>query len=535
MRFSYRNGEEANHLAILESLGGGCGVLDYDGDGLVDLLFAGGGWFEEQTVRGHPLKLFRNRGNWQFEDATAATGLADALRYSHGIAVGDYDRDGWPDVAVTGWGPLALYHNVPGEQGGRTFEACGTQAGFVEHLWSSSAAWGDLDGDGWPDLYVCQYGDWSFEKNHPTDCYYAPPKRDVCPPRRFKPLPHKIYRNQRDGTFADVSQSLGLRTDGRGLGVIIADINADARPDIYVANDTDENFLYVNRSAPDQFRLEEAGLIAGVARDDRGTPNGSMGVDVVDFNRSGRASIFCTNYESELNALYRNDCRDGRELFQFCSQQTGIAAIGQTWVSWGTAFADFRHCGWEDLFIANGHAIRYPAGKTPRQQRPVLFRNDQGRFLEVGRDCGPYFRGVHNARGVALADLDNDGAVDLIVCHLNEPVALLRNLVGPALPWLGLSLRARDGRSTCGATVTLHRGQETQTRFVKGGGSYASSSDRRIVFGLGDHPTIDKVVVAWPWGSQETFTGLTANRYWRITEGQGAEPDANPAPATAER
>lgn len=528
INFTYRNGEEANHYAILESLGGGVAVLDYDADGLLDLFFPGGGWFNEQEVRGHPPKLYRNAGDFKFVDVTREAGLEEHVFYSHGVAAGDYDRDGWTDLAVTGWGPLALFHNEPDDQGGRRFVELGAQAGFTEHLWSSSAAWGDLDGDGWPDLYVCQYGDWSFEKNHPTDCFYARPQRDVCPPRMFKPLPHRIYRNNQDGTFTDASKTLGLRADGRGLGVVMADVNADGRPDIYVANDTDENFLYLNRSEPGRFQLEEAGLLAGVARDDRGTPNGSMGVDVADFNGSGLASIFCTNYEAELHALYRNDSREGRELFQFCSQQTGIAAIGQTWVSWGAGFADFHNRGWEDLFIASGHAIRHPAGKAQRRQRPVLFRNEDGRFLEVGRTCGGYFRETHNARGMALADLDNDGRIELVVSHLNEPVAVLRNVIAACNHWLGLELVGANQRAVTGARVVVECDGRKLTRFVKGGGSYASSADRRLLFGLGAATTVQRVEVAWPWGRTEVLEVPAVDRYWRIDEGKGrARPAAD--------
>jgi hypothetical protein len=519
VRFTYRNGEEANHLAILESLGGGVAVFDFDNDGLVDLFFPGGGWFEEKAIRGHSPKLFRNRGGFQFEDVTKAAGLDQRPFYSHGAAVSDYDCDGWLDLVVTGWGPLAIYHNEEDGQGGRRFVEVTPQAGFTESLWSSSAAWADLDGDRYPDLYVCQYGDWSFEKNHPTDCYYAPPKRDVCPPRRFKPLPHRVYRNQRDGTFADVSTEQSLRTDGRGLGVVIADVNGDRRPDIYAANDTDENFLYLNRTENHSLRLEEAGLIAGVARDDRGTPNGSMGVDVGDFNRTGRPSIIVTNYEGELSALYRNECKDDRELFQFCSQQTGIASIGQTWVSWGTGFADFQNRGWEDLFIVNGHAIRFPVGKTPREQRPILFRNEQGRFIEVGKSCGDYFRDAHNARGAALADLDNDGRIDLVVVHLNEPVVVLRNVFPSSNHWLGLTLVGRDQRCIAGARVTVEADGQKITRFAKGGGSFASSPDRRLLFGLGSAAKVERVEIAWPWGEVESLPGPAVDRYWRIQEG----------------
>lgn len=513
---TYRNGEEANRFALLESLGGGVAVLDYNRDGLLDLLFPGGGWFTNSTICGYPCKLYRNGGSFRFVDVTTESGFDKQEFYSHGAAVGDYDRDGWPDVVVTGWGRLRLFHNEANGEKGRHFVEVGLKAGFVEHMWSSSAAWADLDGDGWADLYVCQYADWSFASNHPTDCYYDPPLRDICPATRFMPLQHKLFRNQRDGTFVDVSDSERLRSDGKGLGVVITDVTADGRPDIYAVNDTDENFLYINHTRAGAMHLEECALLAGVARDNNGVANGSMGVDVADFDGSGLASLFCTNYENEFHALYQNR---GAEHFRFYSQQAGIASIGTEWVSWGTGFADFCNHGWEDLIVVNGHVLRFPGGKSPRRQRPVLFRNDGGRFVESGRVCGTYFNETHNARGLALADLDNDGRIDVVVSHLNEPVTLLRNVVDSPNHWLGIELIGKDRRDIVGARVIVEVNGRRLSRFIKGGGSYASSSDRRLTFGLGPVNSLPRVEIVWPWGESQFVDGLGIDRYWRITEG----------------
>src|SRR5262245_23234429 len=341
IQVTYRNGEEANNMAIIESLGGGVAAFDYDGDGRIDLYFTGGGYYEGKKVLGHPGKLYRNLGNWKFQDVTKEVGLDTAVQYSHGVAVGDVDRDGFPDLLVTGYDRLALYMNVPAEGGGRKFANRTEQARLTEKMWSAGAACADLDGDGYPDLYVCHYGDWGFDSNHPLLCTYDGSTRDVCQPRKFKPLPHTLYRNNRDGTFTDVSEQVKLRKDGKGLGVLLVDLNNDGRPDIYVANDTDENHLYVNRGKRGELVLEEMGVFAGVALDDNAMANGSMGIDAGNFARSGLPSLIVTNYENELPALYRNRCDGQKVRFDFDSKATGIAAVGGSYVSWGTGFFDY--------------------------------------------------------------------------------------------------------------------------------------------------------------------------------------------------
>jgi hypothetical protein len=528
---TYRNGEEAGHLAIPESLGGGVALLDFDGDGLLDIFIPGGGYYEGLTLKGYPSKLYRNLGGFRFEDVTAAVGLGSPNIYSHGGAVGDYDNDGWPDLLVTGYGRPLLFHNVSDGKGGRKFEEVGVKAGINENLWASSAAWGDLDGDGYPDLYICQYGDWSFEHNHPTDCTYDGKTRDVCPPRYFKPLPHKLYRNNRDGTFTDDSAALAAPrngwpdskkwTGGKGLGVVLVDLDGDGRPDIFVTCDTDDKLLYFNRTKrPGEFKLEEKALVTGAARNERGIANGSMGVDAADFDGSGRPALWCTNYEKELHGLYKNECRQGREFFVFATQAAGIGAIGQNFVGWGTGFVDFDHHGWEDLFIVNGHAIRYPAGLAGRRERPVYMANKAGKFVEASRRCGDYFQTEHNARGVAFGDLDNDGKVDVVISHLNEPVVVLRNVAANDNHWLGLELVGKDKRDVVGARITVKAGGRWQTRYAKGGASFASSSDRRHVIGLADATEVESVQVQWPSGKTQAFEVPKVDCYWRLTEGE---------------
>ena len=525
LAFTYGNGEEADQYTILESLGGGVAVLDYDGDGLLDVFVTGGGYFENSAIKGHPSALFKNLGNWKFKDVTAEVGLDRPLFYTHGCAVADYDNDGWPDLLVTGWGRLALYHNEPDGRGGRRFVDVTRQAGLNDHLWSTSAAWADLDGDGYPDLYVCHYVNWSFANN--PACRFENGKREICAPDSFKALPHVLYRNNGNGTFTDVSEKAGLLRPhsldhGKGLGVIIADFDGDGRPDIYVANDRKDNFLYRNRG---EMTFEEVGNSWQVAKDDHGGMNGSMGVDVADYDGSGRLSLFVTNFDRELHALYRNHA-DG--VFTYASYSAAIGAIGVGYVGFGTGFIDFDRDGAEDIFITNGHVLRDPDPPKERQQKAVLLRNlrqpgmtpGQVRFQEVSHLAGDYFRSKHIGRGAAFADLDNDGKTDIVVSHLNEPVVLLQNTTDNTNHWLGIEAIGKPYRDAVGAKFTLEVGGRRLVRVIKGGGSYLSASDRRIVFGLGKSDKVDRLTVAWPSGEPRTQTweNLAIDRYHKLEQ-----------------
>ena len=562
--FTYRNGEEAGLATILESLGGGVALLDTDGDGLLDIFVTGGGDFvgpDKKTIQGHPCKLYRNLGGYKFRDVTAEVGLdrlagGEAWFYTHGAAVADYDNDGWPDLLVTGYGRLALFHNVPAGAG-RRFADVTRQAGLTDTLWSTSAAWGDLDGDGFLDLYICHYVNWSWENNPACKDYRDQTLPDVCAPKRFDGLPDSLYRNNGNGTFTEVGAAAGLQVPrpaedyaklthlsaegrdrlrdavqqkdyGKGLGALIADLDGDGRPDIYVANDTSGNYLYLNRGGG---RFEQVALESGTACDAYGRPNGSMGVDATDYNCSGLLSVFVANYQYETHALYRNR---GNGRFLHASQIAGIAALGTNYVGFGAGFLDFDLDGNEDLFVSNGHVVHHPPPPGEVKQLPVLMRNTRRpgqqphdvRFENVTTQAGPFFQTRHLGRGAAFGDLDNRGRIDIVLTPTNEPVTVLRNRHETTHRWLGVQVIGKPYRDAVGARLELQLvGGEKLVRAVKGGGSYLSSGDRRILFGLGARDKVERLTVRWPSGKTQTWEGLTVDRYWKLTEGEEkAEP-----------
>jgi enediyne biosynthesis protein E4 len=495
---TFRNGREAGVFSILESLGGGTGVLDFDQDGWVDLFFTGGGGFEGQKIFGHSSRLFRNLTGKQFVNVSTTARLVDPYTYTQGCSTGDYDCDGFPDILVTGYAGLQLFHNL----GDGAFEEVHVAAGLTDALWSSSAAWGDLSGDGWPDLYVTHYVDWSFENNPFCPSPWPEHDQDVCPPRAFAPLPDVVYYSRGDGTFRDATSEAGLRSDGKGLGVILADLDHDADLDVYVANDMVDNFLYENDGAG---HFVEMGLLTGTATDFEGKANGSMGLAVCDYDDDLKPDLWVTNFEQETFALYRNE---GAGIFVHASREAGITALGNLFVGFGTAMADLDCDGDEDALIANGHVVYYPTVSSQRQEALLLENIGGGLFVRV--DPGGYFSEQHVGRGLVTADLNNDGLPDAVAGNSNEPAAVLLNTTQATGSWVRLRLVGRkSGRDAVGARVVLKSTTGDQLRHVAGGGSFESQNDIRVHFGVPAGAEPLTATIWWPDGTVQSLDDIT--------------------------
>jgi hypothetical protein len=517
--FTYHNGEEAGLRTILESLGGGVALFDFDSDGRLDLFFTGGGGFRKTAagffVEGLPNRLYRNLGSWRFRDITAEAGLGGTTDYGHGAAVGDYDNDGDPDLLVTSYQGTRLYRN----EAGRRFVDVTTEAGLTQPGWSTSAAWADLDGDGRLDLYVTRYVDWS-PQNHPACRYRYSGEVDICAPSVFNGLTDALYHNEGNGRFHEVGRSAGLHEGGKGLGVVACDLDGDRDVDLYVANDTTPNFLYRNRG---DGTFDEVGFSAGVALSAEGIVTGSMGVDAADADGDGDLDLWVSNYEGETNELYRNE---GGMRFTPMAMALGLGAVSRPMVGWGTGWFDLDNDGRLDVVVANGHLMHH-LPRTPLAQRPLLFHQAaDGHFQDVGPGSGAYFARPQMGRGCAAGDLDNDGDLDLVLVHQNQPVVLLRNDTAPARKALRLRLEGRaSNRSAIGAVVVVQTAGRTWTRSVTGGGSYLSQNDSRLLIGLDAHAVVEHVTVAWPNGATDQHEKLDTAYSWLLCEGRPPRVD----------
>jgi hypothetical protein len=507
---------------IHEVMGSGVAWIDYDADGRPDLFFVQAGPVRPGPGPQPTNKLYRNLGGGRFGDVTEAAGLARA-GFGMGAAVGDYDNDGFDDLLVTYFGGVVLYHNQPDGAGGRRFADVTAAAGLSNPHWATSAAWADLDGDGLLDPYVCNYCEVDLA-NYPTCTDPRSGEAMCCPPSHFPATRHRLFRNLGGGRFGDATGPSGLAgvPPAPGLGVVAVDVDGDGRVDLYVANDMRPAYLLHNRGGG---RVADVALPAGVALGLDGSLVAGMGVAAGDVDGSGRPSLFVTNFERRPNALYLNR---GGLRFREAGMPSGLAGPALARLGFGAEFLDADLDGNPDAATANGH-IHRAAAKVVNSRYPQpaqLFVGDgRGKFREVSDQAGPYFAEARVGRGLAVADYDDDGRPDLVYANNGGPPALLRNLTPTAHGWVRLELvgdGVKSNRNAVGARVEVEAGGRVQTRWVLGGGSYLSASDRRLSVGLGPADKVDRVTVAWPSGRRDEYRDLPARRGYRLTEGRPA-------------
>jgi hypothetical protein len=529
---------------IQETLGSGLAWIDYDNDGWPDLFCVQDGPIrpiptQASTQAGEgrhegslpTSKLYRNNGNGTFTDVTEQVGLARS-GFGLGCAVGDYDNDGFDDLLVTYWGGVVLYHNEPDGRGGRHFVDVTAKAGLRNPHMATSCAWGDIDGDGLLDLYICNYVEVDLDM-YPV-CEHGP-KRLIytCPPFLFPAAAHQLYRNNGDGTFTDISVSSGIAavTPAPGLGVIMVDLDGDGRLDIYVANDMKPAYLFHNQG---DGRFSEKAVLSGCGLGPNGRDIAGMGVDAADIDGSGRPSLFVTNFQNSPNILFRNR---GGLAFDDWNVQSGLGPTSLNRLGFGTVFFDADLDGHLDVAIANGHINRnsqeiYLAPFA--QEAQIYLGNGRGRFREITAEAGEYFRHRYVGRGLAWADYDNDGKADLAYSHNGGAIALLHNRTNTPNGWLRLELVGdglKSNRNAIGARVEIECDGSRQVRFLNGGGSYLSASDRRLLIGLGAADRAQRVTVRWPSGRKQVFLDLACRCWWRLHEGKDQPELVIPRPA----
>jgi hypothetical protein len=504
-------------MYLPETIGPGCAFLDYDNDGWMDIYLVNSGPcdFYSPPV---PLRnaLYRNNRDGTFTDVTAKAGVRGNA-YGMGVAVGDYNNDGLPDLYVTQYPRSILYRN----NGDGTFTDVTDKAGVAAPGWSTSAVWFDYDNDGRLDLFVCRFGDFSKAKNefcgnrNAGTHYY-------CAPGTVHPLTNRLFHNNGDGTFTDVSRESGIAALlARSWGVVAADVNDDGWMDLFVSNDSLPNFLLMNRGKKG---FEDTGLLSGVAYSSFGSARAGMGVDAADYDGDGAVDLFVGNFVHENFSLYRNS---GHGEFDDMANKTGIATATQFLSGWGLKFFDFDNDGNLDLILNNGHPdtmVKLYDATVSYRERMALFQNTGSAWKNVSAQGGSLFARDIAGRGLALGDFDNDGAVDVLVAINDDAPVLLRNKAVPQNHWLGVRLEGRKAnRDAIGAIVSYQSGGLKRRRVKVGGGSFLSSHDPRLVLGLGARSKLDWLQVQWPQpsGRVERFENLPVDRYIAIVEGEG--------------
>jgi hypothetical protein len=512
---------------IIETNGSGVGLIDYDNDGWLDIYFVNGSTVDAMNGKaaGPRAALFHNNHDGTFTDVAAKAGVTND-RWGVGAAIADYDNDGWPDIYVTNFGKNRLYHN--NHDG--TFTDVAEKAGVTLGNWSTGATWGDYDGDGRLDLFVPGYVHYDMA-NQPassndgaTLCQFRG-QEVMCGPRGLKGEPDHLFHNNGDGTFTDVSEKAGVSDKNAyyGLASLFIDVNDDGKPDLLVADDSTPNYLYLNKG---DGTFEDASYASGYALNENGRETASMGIAFGDYRNNGLVDFYNTTFSDDYNPLYRND---GNANFTDVSYVMGIAEPTIPFLGWGDAFLDFDNDGWKDIVIANGHvypSVDHTSWGTTWAQRPLLFRNIDGKKFDLMPAVeGTALANVYVGRGLAVGDLFNNGKLDVVINVLDGHPALLRNVSADTHHWVELKLVGgpKSPRDAIGATVYLTAGGQRQRGDVVSGGSFASTHDPRLHFGLGDATSVDMVEVHWPSGAKEKFTIAKPDQIVTLVEGKGAK------------
>ena len=516
LAFRHNNGAYGGKL-LPETLGSGCAFLDYDADGWQDILLVNGADWPGHKRQRSTLRLYRNNRNGTFTDVTRAAGL-DVELYGMGVAIGDFNNDGFPDVFVTCVGQNRLFRNT----GKGTFVDATRASGLgTRTAFSTSAMWLDFDRDGHLDLFVCNYVKWSAD--HDVFCSRDGRQKSYCTPEAYRGETCWLFRNRGDGTFEDVTATCGIfDSTSKALGVALIDDDQDGWPDIFVANDTQPNKLYRNQR---NGRFRDMGLQAGVALSSDGRARAGMGVDAGDFDNSGRAGLAVTNFEGEMIGLYR---AAPSGAYRDVAADAGVGFPSRNHLGFGCLFADVDLDGRLDLVTVNGHiddTVRNIRGNVGYAQRPQLFFNQgDGRFRDMSAAVGAGFAQPRVARGLACGDFDNDGDVDLLITTNNGPAVLLRNDRTGSNRSLRIRLiGTRSNRDAIGSTVRLFHDGGSQSRMVKSGSSYLSQSELPVTFGVGRRDRIDRVVINWPSGRTEEFKNVATGRKYDCVEGKGLQ------------
>ena len=509
----------------LETMGTGVAWIDYDQDGLMDLYFVQSGATDAYKPA-KPLRsaLYHNNGDGTFTDVTDKAGVGGEGHYGQGVAVGDYDNDGYPDLYVTGYGRAILYHN----NGDGTFTDVTAKAGVGdEGNWSTSAGWFDYDRDGWLDLVVTNYIDWN-PKNNLWCGERAPGYREYCNPNNYKGQKTKLYHNNHDGTFTDVSDKSGVGLpESKGMGVVLADFNNDGWPDIAIANDTWPNFLFLNNH---DGTFRDVSLISGLAASEDGRYEAGMGIDAADVDGDGLLDVYITHLDMELDRLYHNN---GDETFTDVTYSSGIGSKAMLLSGVATKFIDYDNDGWPDIVQANGAMVDnvnlYHSQITYKEPLLMFHNLGNGHFEKSSDSLGPDFIRRVAGRGLATADFFNDGSVGIAVNCRGDYPELLRNVGGNANHWLEvLLIGTKSNRDGIGSVLKLTADGFVRVDQAKGGTSYMSASDPRIHFGLGKRTKIDSLVITWPSGQVDKLTNVPVDKIIAVKEGMGIVPHSFP-------